>query len=117
MQFGEMDDKTPFAIIYWYTFDNLGNPIFLVGAGVPDGNMLEVQFDSPHGMKYGEFNPESVTRENGGTASFEFADQDNGAFSYVPSDFTATAWGHLSPIEDLPLVRIFKIPVTDSTQP
>ena len=117
MQFGEMEDKTPFAIIYWYTFDSLGNPIFLVGAGVPDGNMLEVQFDSPRGMKYGEFDPGDVIRENGGTAFFEFTDQDNGTFSYVPSNFTATAWGHLNPVEDLPLVRLFNIPVTDSTQP
>ena len=44
-------------------------------------------------MKYDEFDPGSFSRENGGTASFEFTDQDNGTFSYVPSGFTATAWG------------------------
>ena len=113
MEFGEQEDGPPLAVVYWYTYDNLGNPIFLVGNGEPDGNTLEVEFVSPYGMKYGEFDPATVVREDGGTARFEFADKDNAVFSYVPSDFSASTWGH-TPIDSLPLVKLFTIPVSSS---
>jgi hypothetical protein len=61
-------------------------------------------------MKYGEFDPDTVTREPGGTAVFVFSDRDNATFSYTPSDFSVNQWGHTSPIVDLPLVKVFGIP-------
>jgi beta-glucanase (GH16 family) len=109
MEFGTANDGSPMAVIYWYTYDTLGNPIFLVGTGVPDGNRLEIDFNSPHGMIYGEFNPSDVNREDGGTALLEFSDPDNATFSYTPSAFSASAWGH-TPIESLTLLKIFGIP-------
>jgi beta-glucanase (GH16 family) len=109
MVFGEAADGSPLAVVYWYIYDTLGNPIFFVGTGVPDGNTLEVQFTSPYGMKYGEFDPDSVNREDGGTAYFEFTDKDNANFSYIPSEFSTSTWGH-SPIESLPLTRLFGVP-------
>ena len=111
MEFGETDDGSPLAIIYWYTYDTAGNPIFLVGSGEIDGSGLEVTFNSPNGMSYGVFDPESVERPDGGTAYFEFSDESNGTFSYTPSDFTATNWGHTA-IDSLPLVKLFGIPMT-----
>ena len=82
--------------------------MFLLGSGVPDGNLLEVYFKSPVGMVFGEFDPDSVVREAGGVGRFEFSDKDNGVFSYTPSEFTMSAWGH-SPIDSLPLVKLFGI--------
>ncbi|MFC1776551.1 family 16 glycosylhydrolase [Pseudomonadota bacterium] len=117
MEFGEDGDGLPIAVIYWYTYDSLGNPIFMVGNGVPDGYTLDIQFESPHGMKYGEFDPDSVVRENGGTAHFEFTDKYNGTFNYTPSGFSTTAWGHVAPVENLPVVKIFSIPVTNTVDP
>lgn len=111
MGFGEAADGSPLAVIHWYTYDDLGNPIFLVGTGVLDGNSLEVQFTSPYGMKYGEFDPDSVKREEGGTAYFEFTDQDNVTVSYTPSEFTRSNWGHTA-IDSLPMVKLFGIPVS-----
>jgi beta-glucanase (GH16 family) len=111
MGFGEAADGSPLAVIYWYTYDALGNPIFLLGTGVLDGNSLEVQLTSPYGMKYGEFDRDSVTREDGGTAYFEFTDEDNVTVSYTPSEFTKSAWGH-TPIDSLPMVKLFGIPVS-----
>lgn len=112
MEFGELADGTPLAVIYWYTYDNLGNPIFMLGSGIPEGNRVEVDLVSPVGMVFGEFDPDSVTRENGGRAVFEFSDRDNGTFTYTPSEFSSTTWGHTA-INDLPLVKLFGVPAPE----
>mgnify|MGYP001817315409 CR=1 FL=1 len=108
IEIGAREDGSPLAVVYWYTYDDFGNPIFLTGSGVPDGNVLEVNFKSPVGMVFGEFDPGTVVREEGGVALFEFSDKDHGVFDYVPSGFTASAWGH-TPVESLPLVKLFGI--------
>ena len=107
MEFGEAADGSPLAVIYWYTFDSMGNPIFMVGSGVPDGQQVNVAFVSPNGMIYGEFDPNTVERPDGGTAYFVFEDADNATFSYTPSEFSESEWGHTTPIENLPLVKLF----------
>jgi beta-glucanase (GH16 family) len=113
MGFGKSEDGSPLAVVYWYTYDSAGNPIFLLGNGVPDGDTLDIQFESPYGMNYGEFDPARVERPNGGTAHFDFSDKDNATFSYTPSEFSETTWGHTA-IDALPLVRLFKVPVSGS---
>jgi hypothetical protein len=110
MEFGQLLDGTPFAGVYWYTYDDQGNPIFMLGTGVPDGNKLEVTFESPVGMVYGVFDKDSVERYPGGVAVFEFSDRDHATFSYTPSQFSADTWGHTTPIVELPLIKIFGIP-------
>jgi hypothetical protein len=110
IEFGQMADGVPLAVVYWYTYDSLGNPIFMLGNGIPDGNRVEIAFQSPVGMVYGEFDPTSVTREDGGTAVFVFDDRDNATFSYTPSAFSASEWGHSTPIVDLALTKIFAVP-------
>ena len=109
IEFGTDMENTPTAVVYWYNYDVNGNPLFFTGAGEPQGNTLAVEFDSPLGMIYGEFDPDTVTREEGGTGVFEFQDDSSATFSYTPSDFTSSAWGH-TPIESLPLVKLFSIP-------
>ena len=108
MEFGEFNGA-PFAGVYWYTYDNLGNPIFMLGTGVPDGNRVVLTLESPVGMIYGEFIPAPQPFPNGGTAVLEFSDRGNATFSYTPSEFSRTEWGHTTPIVDLPLVKIFGI--------
>lgn len=110
IEFGTLPDASPLAIVYWYTYDNQGNPIFMVGSGVPVGNEVVITFDSPSGMRYGDFNSVPYPRDVGGVAVFNFADRENATFSYEPSAFSETTWGHTTPIADLPLVRIFAIP-------
>ncbi len=112
MEFGELADGSPLAVIYWYTYDNLGNPIFMLGSGIPEGNRVELDLVSPVGMVYGEFDPDSVTREYGGSAVFEFSDRQNGTFTYTPSEFSSTNWGHTA-IDALPLVKLFGIPAPE----
>jgi beta-glucanase (GH16 family) len=115
MEFGKSGDGSPLAVVYWYTYDDEGNPIFMGGNGVPDGNTLDIEFESPVGMKYGEFDPASVSRPLGGSAHFEFLDRDNATFSYTPSEFSTTTWGHTTAIDALPLVRVFAVPVSEAT--
>jgi hypothetical protein len=112
IEFGQLTDGTPLGVVYWYTYDDQGNPIFMLGNGIPDGNHLEVTFESPVGMVYGEFDPNTVPtpRDVGGLAIFDFTDRENATFSYAPSAFSETEWGHTTPIVDLPLVKIFGIP-------
>ena len=100
--------------MYWYTYDSDGNPIFLMGTGEPQGTAVEIDFISPYGMAYGVFDPASVERPDGGVGRFDFADRDNGSFSYQPSEFTATNWGH-TPIENLTIVKLFGVPVYETT--
>ncbi len=110
IEFGQLADGTPLGVVYWYTYDDQGNPIFMIGNGTPEGNRLEITFLSPNGMVYGVFDPNTVERPDGGTAVFEFSGRDNATFSYTPSDFSDTTWGHTTPIVDLPLVKLFGIP-------
>jgi len=85
IEFTEIDGVGPIAAVYWYTYDALGLPIFLVGNGVPVGNRVEVVFESPVGMVYGDFDPDTVTRLEGGTGVFVFTDRDNATFTYTPA--------------------------------
>ena len=115
LAFQELTDTTKgLLFLSWYTYDNQGNPIFLLGNGIADGYNLEIQFESPRGMEYGEFDPDDVVRADGGTALFNFSDPDNGTFSYTPSGFSTSTWGHTTPIDSLPLVKLFAIPVSGS---
>ena len=110
MEFGVDFAGSPYAVVYWYTYDSMGNPMFLVGEGSPVENTVELTFGSAEGMVYGVFDPGTVIREVGGTAVIEFSDRDNAIFSYMPSEYSETRWGHTTPIENLPLVKLFGIP-------
>lgn len=112
--FGRLQNGSPIAVVYWYIYDEEGSPIFLVGTGNIDGSTLDIQFESPRGMVYGEFDKDTVVREHGGTARIVFTDTQNATFSYTPSAFSVTTWGH-SAIESLPLKRLFTVPVTDTS--
>jgi hypothetical protein len=108
IEFGYLPDGTPFGIVYWYTYDDEGNPIFMLGNGAVNGQTLEAQMFSPTGMQYGVW--QRPTENPGGTAVFNFIDRDNATFTYTPSTFTETEWGHTTPITDLPLTKLFGIP-------
>jgi hypothetical protein len=115
IEIGKSPDGSPLGVVYWYTYDNQGNPIFMLGTGVPDGDILDVVFQSPVGMIFGEFDPLSVTRENGGTGRFVFTDENIATFQYMPSEFTDANWGH-SAISFMPLTKLFAIPISESPE-
>ncbi len=113
LEFGQQPDGTPLAVAYWYIYDDMGNPIFLVGSGVPEGNKVTINFVSPVGMVFGDFTPSDIVRESGGVGVFEFSSNGEGTFNYTPSEFSTVAWGH-SAITDLPIQKLFGIPAPDS---
>jgi len=108
VEFGLGGDE-PYAVVYWYVYDDAGNPIFMQGEGRPEGNRLEVDFISPVGMDYGSFDPAAVERQPGGRGVFVFSDSENATFSYTPSEFSQATWGHAAPVENLPLVKLFSV--------
>lgn len=110
VEFGELGDGSPLAVIYWYIYNDQGEPIFMLGTGTPEGNQVTVDFQSPVGMVYGVFDKETVERPSGGTGVFVFEDRDNATFSYTPSEFSTATWGHTTPIDNLPLTKLFGIP-------
>lgn len=115
ISFGRLDNGAPIAAVYWYTYDSLGNPIFLLGTGTLNGSKLEIQFQSPTGMRYGEFADTTPPEDNdGGVAVFYFNDPESASFSYTPSEFSENTWGHTPAIEDLPLQRLFTVPASDA---
>jgi hypothetical protein len=104
----------PFAVIFWYIYDDQGNPIFFQGQTTSsediEDNRVEVTFYTPTGMKFGEFDPDSIPKplEVAGTGVFVFSDTQNATFSYTPSDFSINTWGH-SAVVDLPLIKLFGV--------
>lgn len=108
MEFATLWDGTPTAVVYWYIYDDEGNPLFMLGQGTPEGNRVVLELQSPVGMVFGEFVETSVDRFDGGTAVIEFSDRNNATFSYTPSDFSVSQWGH-SAITNLPLTLLFPV--------
>lgn len=108
MEFVTLPDGTPTAVVYWYLYDDEGNPIFMLGLGSPEGNRVKLQLESPTGMVFGDWGEDSVIGNDGGSAVIEFKDRTQARFSYTPSEFAQSQWGHIA-IEDLPIVSILGI--------
>ena len=114
IEVGEAGDGSPLVVAYWYIYDSEGNPIFFLGTGVPEDNVVTLDFVSPFGMEFGVFNPLTGDQTPpAGTGTFVFADDNNGVFSYEPSEFSTGTWGH-SAIDELPVTKLFSIPTTPS---
>jgi hypothetical protein len=97
LEYGVGVNRSHYLIVYWYLYDTNGNPIFLVGSSPPHEDTVEIDFEAPHGMIFGEFDPNSVVREDGGVGTFVFTDRDNGEFYYEPSQWMAETYG-VSPV-------------------
>ncbi len=78
-------------LVYWYTYDPTGRPLWLVGSGDP---MEAIQMYSAHGGRLGSpSNPANVVREYWGTLSIGLNEHrelcpDLGAVTYTPADTT-----------------------------
>jgi len=108
MEFARLAGGAPTAVVYWYIYDTEGNPIFMLGLGTPEGNRVELQLESPTGMVFGDWDEDSVIRNDGGSAVIEFTDRTQARFSYTPSEFAQSQWGHTA-IDDLPIVLLLGI--------
>ena len=95
--YGVRANGSHYLVVYWYLYDTSGNPIFLAGSSPPLEDTAEIDFKAPHGMIFGEFDPNSVVREDGGIGTFVFTDRDNGEFYYEPSQWMVDTYG-VSPV-------------------
>lgn len=90
------------AVVYWFTFDDEGNPRWLTAGGqIRRGDSGdEIHFDSliaVHGPRFGpDFDPEDAVREDKGSAIFRFHDCDSGEIHF-------DAYGHQA---SYPLTRL-----------
>lgn len=75
-------------VVYWYVYNFLGKPMWLVGVGDYQGNTAVVTFYYVEGMVFGDFNPDDNQQQVWGTGVFELYSCDTGFFEYA-SDFVA----------------------------
>jgi hypothetical protein len=72
------------AVMYWFTYDEAGNQDWYVATGTVKGNRIEFpKLKQASGGEFGPgFDPEAVTREVVGSASFIWSACDTGTMSY-----------------------------------
>jgi len=100
------------ALGYWFTYDEDGNPRWLIGQGPIVGN--EIQFNdllAPVGGRFGpDFDPDEVDRVRVGSARLVLADCDSGWFEY-------DAYGQSQTIDLVRLSRTQGLDCPDSLPP
>lgn len=88
----------------WFTWDNAGNPAWIVGSGAVDGNRLVMQAVRPRGGRFPpNFDPSAVNAAPWGTFTFTFSDCNTGKLDWTSTDAAFTAAG------SMPLTRLTRI--------
>jgi hypothetical protein len=70
------------ALIYWYTYDQHGQPKPLYIEAAIDGQRLDGKAYAPRGMRFGEFSRSTLQVEDFGNVSLEFHDCDSATLKY-----------------------------------
>lgn len=72
------------AAVFWFTYDNNGNQLWMTGVGEIKGAKIDFpELISPSGGKFGpDFNPDEVTNSVWGTMKFEFSDCNSAVVRY-----------------------------------
>lgn len=75
----------PFIVVYWFTYDQFGNQMWLVGLAEFVGfGPTVIQMDQPVGAVFGPgFDPGDVVRVNFGTITIEFFSEDTGEVTWA----------------------------------
>ncbi len=73
------------AVIYWFTYDELGEQRWFTGVGQMSGNTLEVAelLITDGGVFGASFDPDDVVRVNAGTLNLLFDDDETGTAQYT----------------------------------
>ncbi|MDZ7789442.1 MAG: M14 family zinc carboxypeptidase [Xanthomonadales bacterium] len=80
------------AVAYWFTFDQDGEPRWLVGNGEIEGNRIEFpELFAPSGAQFGDlFDPDDVETETVGSARMVFSGCSSGWYEYEAYDLHRT---------------------------
>ncbi len=73
------------AIVFWYTYDPDGNPIFIIAQGAVNGLRVEAMASIFTGMEFGSFNPNDNRQNNWGTITLTFEGCDALTLDYSSS--------------------------------
>ena len=78
--------KDGLVAVSYYTYDTMGQHMWLVGAGTLNGNTVEIEFELTDGGTYGSnFNPLTVNRYEWGTGIFTFSSCYYGKVQIIPN--------------------------------
>lgn len=81
------DEGNVTLVVSFYTYDSMGNQIWLIGSGPADGNTATFDMVITGGAMWGgDFNPDDVVRTTWGTATFTFASCGAGHISLTPDE-------------------------------
>ena len=73
------DSLEPEMLAYFYTYDDAGNQMWLLGQGPINGDTAVLDMQVTSGAVYGDdFNPDDVLREDWGTLTFKFTSESTG---------------------------------------
>lgn len=88
----------------WFTFDNAGNPAWIVASGTVDGNRVVMQAGRSTGGRFPpNFDPAAIAARAWGTVALTFASCTNGTLEWSATDPAFTPTGAL------PLTRLTQI--------
>jgi hypothetical protein len=69
----------PEMLAYFYTYDDAGNQMWMLGQGFADGDTAVLPVQVTSGPVYGDaYDPDDVLREDWGTLTFKFTSKDTG---------------------------------------
>ncbi len=100
------------ALVAWYTYDMDGEPLWLLGLGDVEGNVLTAEMRRYSGARFpDDFDPHDISGAVWGDIHFRLTDCDQATISYTPADDF-----HLP--DEFPLERLTRIdgarcPMTD----
>lgn len=79
-------DGDTVIVISFYTYDSMGNQVWLIGSGSTNGSMAEINLYIPEGAMWGAaFDPDDSTKVPWGTGSFRFTSCGAGHISLMPN--------------------------------
>ena len=74
------------VIVSFYTYDSMGNQVWLVGTGLANGNEAIIEFTIPDGALWGaDFDPDDVVRPAWGTGTVTFSSCGLGHIALAPN--------------------------------
>ena len=87
------------VVVVWYVFDDMGNPLWLIGTGSHNGESAVLTVNSAAGGLFPPlFSSEDVTLTEWGVMELRFLDCDSGVFSWMPNGTTGFEPGEVSVI-------------------
>ena len=87
------------VVVVWYVFDDMGNPLWLIGTGSHNGESAVLTVNSAAGGLFPPlFSSDDVTLTEWGVMELRFLDCDSGVFSWMPNETTGFEPGEVSVI-------------------